>query len=79
MKATGLGLQLPLDAFCIILDGRGIRVEQSVDARAYDFRELDFNDGYQYAVCSVDKPLDQFQILPPSDALLAAETTWSMS
>lgn len=75
MKATGLGLQLPLDAFCIVLDGRRIRVEQSVDTRAYDFRELDFNDGYRYAVCSVDKPLDQFQILPLSDALLAAAMT----
>ena len=69
MKATGLGLQLPLDAFCIVLDGSGIRVEQSVDARAYDFRELDFNDGYRYAVCSVDKPLDQLLLSPLTDLL----------
>jgi len=69
MKATGLGFQLPLDAFCIILNGSMISVEQSVDTRAYHFRELDLNDGYKYAVCSVDKPLDQILISPLTDLL----------
>ena len=69
MKATGLGFRLPLDAFRIVPDGGRIRVEQSVDTRAYHFMEIDLNDGYQYAVCSVDKPLDQILISPLTDLL----------
>ena len=69
MKATGLGFQLPLDSFCVILKGSGIGVEQSVDTRAYYFKELDLNDGYKYAVCSVDKPFDQILISPLTDLL----------
>jgi 4'-phosphopantetheinyl transferase len=51
MKATGLGMSLPLDSFRIDL-GDQIRVEQRVDGREYRFKEYDPYDGYRCAVCS---------------------------
>lgn len=53
MKATGLGMALPLNAFCILFEN-GIRVKQKVDDREYHFKEYDIGDGYCYSVCSVD-------------------------
>ena len=58
MKATGLGFQLPLNQFCVTFRGSEVVVQQSVDARDYFFREFDLNDGYKYALCSVDEPTD---------------------
>ena len=58
MKATGLGFSLPLDAFCMILDGDMVSVRQSVDSRRYYFHEYNRGDGYRYALCSVEKPID---------------------
>jgi len=66
MKATGLGFQLPLDEFCIVLSESEISVRQSVDDRAYYFREFDLHDGFQYAVCSAEKPLGKLELLPLS-------------
>lgn len=62
MKATGLGFRLSLDQFCILLDGSMIAVRQSVDTRSYYFREFSLDDGYKYAVCSVDKPVNEVRI-----------------
>ncbi len=53
MKATGLGMSLPLDSFRIDL-GDTIRVEQRVDALEYHFKEYDPRDGYRCAVCSTN-------------------------
>ena len=50
MKATGLGLQLPLDAFRIVR-GEKISVVQSVDDRAFSFREFTALSGYKCALC----------------------------
>ncbi len=58
MKATGQGFSLPLDEFCIVLNGDRVTVRQNVDERAYYFKEFCLNDGYKYAICSVDKPAD---------------------
>lgn len=55
MKATGLGFELALDSFCIMLDSADISVRQNVDGRRYFFREYLLNDGYKYAVCSAEK------------------------
>lgn len=55
MKATGLGFMLPLDAFCVLLEKEKIAVRQSVDERQYFFKEFHQDDGYRYAVCSVDR------------------------
>ena len=50
MKATGLGMQLPLDAFRIVR-GETISVIQSVDDRDYGFREFSDLPGYKCALC----------------------------
>ena len=56
LKATGLGLTLPLGAFAIDLDGEQITVQQDVDQNHYRFFELDPADEYQYAVCEQNGP-----------------------
>ena len=56
LKATGLGLTLPLGAFAINLDGDRITIRQDVDKNEYRFFELDPADEYQYAVCEQNGP-----------------------
>lgn len=51
MKATGLGMKLPLDSFRIVL-GSEISVEQSVDGRNYRFIEYDVIPGCKCALCT---------------------------
>lgn len=51
MKATGLGMALPLDAFAVDPDARPIRVRQGVCPGDWYFREYDPGDGYRCAVC----------------------------
>lgn len=53
MKATGLGLSLGLDEYCISI-GEDIAVDQNVDCRDYRFKEYAVDDDYCYSVCSVD-------------------------
>lgn len=52
MKATGLGMALPLDAFQIHIGDR-ISLRQSVSGEIWHFKEYDFKDGYKYAVCGL--------------------------
>ncbi len=61
MKATGLGMALPLDAFCILFEN-GIKVKHRVDDRQYHFREYDLGDGYCYSVCSIDPDIAEKMI-----------------
>ncbi len=51
MKATGLGLRLPMNEFSI-RRGEKIAVRQSVDERDYVFREYSDIDGYCCALCT---------------------------
>lgn len=56
MKATGLGMKLPLDSFSIIIGKNGgIGVKQSVDQKNYDFAEIDAFPGYKCALCVAGK------------------------
>lgn len=55
LKATGLGMQLPLDQFEILLKDE-ISVIQNVDSRRYSFREYNNIDSCQCAVCTADAP-----------------------
>lgn len=49
LKAAGFGLKLPLNQFCISLEG-GIQVKQQVNQKKYCFKE--WREGeYQIAVC----------------------------
>ena len=51
MKATGLGMALPLDEFRICRDGE-ITVTQTVDERKYSFREFNDIPGCCCALCA---------------------------
>ncbi len=49
LKATGLGLKLPLNHFCIKIE-EGIQVEQQINKKKYCFKE--WREGeYQAAIC----------------------------
>ena len=61
LKATGLGLRLPMNSFCFFPGEDGITIRQSLDERRYDFRTFS-TDAYQFAVCSVERPLDQVRL-----------------
>ena len=51
LKATGLGITFPLNAFRIAIGPEGeISVEQSADRRNYSFAEIDGAAGYRCAV-----------------------------
>ena len=56
LKATGLGLTLPLSAFTVRVGEDGVSVRQDVDGNSYRFFELDPGDGYRYAVCAQNAP-----------------------
>ncbi len=58
MKATGLGMELPLDSFRIDIDGTEITICQSVNRKRYFFKEYNFNNEYKYAVCSLTNVFD---------------------
>lgn len=51
MKATGLGMHLPLNEFQIVR-GEPITVAQSVDERDYSFKEFREIPGYGCAICT---------------------------
>lgn len=51
MKATGLGMKLPLDAFRIVR-GSEISVVQPVDGRSYHFAEYEEIPGCKCALCT---------------------------
>ncbi|MBQ6431775.1 MAG: 4'-phosphopantetheinyl transferase superfamily protein [Oscillospiraceae bacterium] len=55
LKATGLGLRLPLNQFEIIRNDE-ISVVQSVDERSFSFREYDGVPGCKCAVCTAGAP-----------------------
>ncbi|MBR3149966.1 MAG: 4'-phosphopantetheinyl transferase superfamily protein [Eubacterium sp.] len=51
IKATGDGMSLPLNEFCISLDGDTPSVEQAVNDKKYSFSEFGIDDNYRLAVC----------------------------
>ncbi len=63
MKATGLGMKLPLDSFRIDIDGAEITVCQNADQKRYFFKEYNFNNGYKYAACSSTDDFDDAEFV----------------
>jgi 4'-phosphopantetheinyl transferase len=63
IKAVGIGLNLPLNAFEIHI-GTFISVSHSVNEKTYHFREYGVN-GYKTAVCCEDDTFDALQDITP--------------
>lgn len=57
LKAVGTGLRIPLNAFCVLLEASGITLRQQVDPRHFELRDFTA-EGYRFAVCSAERPLD---------------------
>ena len=55
MKATGLGMKLPLESFSIIIGKNGAAVRQNVDPKNYDLAEINAFPGYRCALCAAGK------------------------
>ena len=69
MKATGLGMELPLDSFSVDITDDIISVRQNISKERYYFKEYDRNDGYRFAVCSLAPDFEnEIRIINP-DAL----------
>lgn len=59
VKATGLGMALPMNSFCIDINKDKILVLQNVSQEKYYFKEYDINDGYKYAVCGKSEQFEE--------------------
>ncbi len=62
LKATGLGLSVPLDAFAIRL-GREISLVQNLEEGSFRFLMPDLQDGYHYAVCAKNAPEANLELI----------------
>ena len=73
IKATGLGMALPLNKFCI-KPGEPVCVGQSLDKRSYSFAEFEDIPGYRCAVCVIGENAQALLNVPELSSCLAAET-----
>lgn len=74
IKMTGLGLGLPMNAFCIDIDTGGISVSQESDQKICYFQEFDGYQDYKCSICGLDQAIGMkngvlFEILNFSDIL----------
>ncbi|MCI5700737.1 MAG: 4'-phosphopantetheinyl transferase superfamily protein [Lachnospiraceae bacterium] len=58
LKATGYGMSLSTNSFCISIENKKISVAHNVNDKKYYFTEYDYNDGYKYAVCGLSPYFD---------------------
>lgn len=59
VKSTGLGMELPMNSFCIDINKDNISVLQNVNQKKYYFKEYNLNDGYKYAVCGLSEQFEE--------------------
>ena len=69
LKAVGLGLSLPLDAFRILPEGDGFALTRQEDARPWALRSMEAEDCF-CAVCALNPPekLERLPLFPDSPA-----------
>ena len=58
MKAVGLGMRLSLKDFSFHVEQDQVCIKQGVNQEQYYFKEYDKNDGYKYAVCSLQPEIE---------------------
>ena len=75
MKATGLGMKLPLNQFRISIQGEDISVQESVDANHWYFKEYTVDDGYACSACSLTPCFEQEVRMRSIEDILYAEDT----
>ncbi len=63
MKATGLGMSLPLNEFEISLEGDRIQVSGADKGKQFYFREYDMLEGFSVAVCSSQEYKEKPEVL----------------
>ena len=70
LKAVGLGLSLPLDAFCILPEGDGFALTAPSDARPWALQSISAEDCF-CAVCALNPPetLERLPLFPDSPVL----------
>lgn len=54
IKSTGMGMRLPMNAFCIHFDSDGISVKQELNNRTYYLQEWNLCRDYKCSVCGLD-------------------------
>ena len=70
IKNIGRGLSLPLQAFCIRLDGERPSVSQkALPEERFYFREFDLSDGYRYACCARTPEIEDLQMIQITDCI----------
>ena len=63
LKATGMGLGLPLKSFSIDISEDIIKIEQKVNSKKYYFKEYNMQDGYKYAVCGLTENFGKAEVV----------------
>lgn len=58
VKMTGLGMNLPMDSFCIYFDEAGISVKREPDHRVCYFQEYNPGQNYKCSVCGLDPRIE---------------------
>lgn len=52
IKATGMGMSMPMKSFCINIGKDGISVKQDLNQKTYYFQEFNFLRDYKCSLCS---------------------------
>ena len=63
MKATGLGMKLPMNSFTISIENSSVSVSHNLNNKSYFFKEFDLKNGYKYAVCTLASEIENPQIV----------------
>ena len=61
LKATGLGMKLSMKDFYFNIEENGVTVYQKVNGEHYYFKEYALQDGYKYAVCSLNPEFSEIK------------------
>lgn len=64
IKSTGMGMHLPMRAFCICFGDGGISVKQELNSYTYYFQEYNIWQNYKCSVCGLDAEIGEKSAVP---------------